>query len=182
MRYRRVVIPGATYFFTINLLNRTSSLLIDHIDKLRHSFQNVLKLYPFEIDGIVILPDHIHMIMALPPQDSHYSLRIRLIKATFSKKIENHDMISPARYKKGERGIWQRRFWEHLIRDQNDYEHHLNYIHYNPVKHGYVKIASAWPYSSIHRAIRKGDILENWAYDDDLDNRSFGELVNVGSK
>lgn len=157
-------------------------MLIDQIDKLRHSFQRVLGLYPFEIDGIVILPDHIHMIMTLPPHDSNYSLRIRLIKATFSKKIVINDTISPARNKKGERGIWQRRFWEHLIRDQKGYEHHLNYIYYNPVKHGYVKMASAWQYSSIHRAIKKGDILENWAYNDDLDNRSFGESLNVGSK
>ena len=175
MRYRRVVIRGATYFFTVNLLDRTSNLLVDQIDKLRVSFQNVRNLYPFELDGIVILPDHFHMLMTLPEEDGDFSLRLRLIKGYFSQQIESNEYVNPVRKKKKERGIWQRRFWEHLIRDEKDYEHHLNYIHYNPVKHGYVNKTSAWPYSSIHRYIRTGLFPENWACGHDFNKQTYGE-------
>ncbi|STX44539.1 Transposase and inactivated derivatives [Legionella donaldsonii] len=175
MHYRRIAIPGATYFFTVNLLNRKSDLLIKQINKLRDSFKKVLNSYPFEIDGVVILPDHFHIMMTLPAEDKNYSLRIRLIKGYFSQQIVAREFISPVRKKKNERGIWQRRFWEHLIRDEKDYEHHLNYMHYNPVKHGYVKRPSDWPYSSIHRAIRLGNLPENWAYTDARSEGLYGE-------
>ena len=148
MYYRSVYVPGATCFITVNLLDRKSTLLIDHVDKLRHSFQRIRQLYHFEIIGIVILPDHFHMMISLPDGDSNYSLRLRLIKALFSTQLERKEKIALSRRKKGERGIWQRRFWEHHIRDQTDYDHHLNYIHYNPVKHAYVQNASDWPYSN----------------------------------
>ena len=175
MRYKRVIIPGATYFFTINLLNRKSTLLVDHIEKLRLSFHRVHKVHFFEIEGIVILPDHIHMMMTLPIDDSNFSMRIRLIKGFFSQQIKSDEYITPIRKKKRERGIWQRRFWEHFIRDEEDYENHLNYIHYNPVKHGYVKQASDWPYSSIHRSIRTGILPKHWGYEHGFDDGVFGE-------
>ncbi|TAL65365.1 MAG: transposase, partial [Legionella sp.] len=131
--------------------------------------------HPFDIDGIVILHDHFHMLITLPENDGNYSLRLRLIKGYFSREIYNHEYINFIRKKKNERGIWQRRFWEHAIRDENDYERHLNYIHYNPVKHGYVKNASDWPYSSIHRAINQGLYPKNWGYKDDFSLGVFGE-------
>ncbi len=175
MYYRRVFIPGGTYFITMNLLNRKTNLLVEHIDKLRNSFQRVQRLYPFEIIAIVILPEHFHMMIHLPENDSNYSLRIRCIKALFSMQLAKKEAISPSRKKKSERGIWQRRFWEHTIRNQNDYDKHLSYIHYNPVKHGYVQNAIDWPYSSIHRFIKAGLLTENWGCTL-LNKTNYGEI------
>jgi len=180
MRYRRAFYLGATYFFTFNLLDRSSSLLINEVDKLRIAFQQVRLLHPFEIDGIVILPDHVHMLITLPEGDSNYSLRIRLIKRLFSKQIKSKELISSSRLSKGERGIWQRRFWEHVVRDEKDFENHLNYILYNPVKHGYVTKAADWRFSSIHRSIRKGEISRSWGSGDDeyfQDIGDYGEYI-----
>jgi putative transposase len=115
------------------------------------------------------------MLMTLPTEDGDYSLRLRLIKGFFSQQMESNEYVNPVRKKKSERGIWQRRFWEHLIRDEKDYEHHFNYIHHNPVKHGYVQKASDWTYSSIHRSIRTGVLPENWAYGYDFNGESYGE-------
>jgi putative transposase len=175
MYYRRARAPGATYFITVNLLNRKSTLLVDHVDKLRKSFQRARYLYPFEIVGIVILADHFHMMLSLPEGDINYSLRIRLIKTMFSMQLDREEPICLSRKKKGERGIWQRRFWEHLIRGQKDYDNHLNYIHYNPVKHGYVKSAADWPYSSIHRFIKEGFLPKNWGCDRGIELLVCGE-------
>ena len=115
------------------------------------------------------------MIITLPDNDVGYSKRLSLIKATFSRQIEPYEIISESRQKKRERGIWQRRYWEHIIRDTVDYEHHVNYIHYNPVKHGYVKNPSDWQYSSIHRFIRKGIVSAGWACIDEFNKSEFGE-------
>ena len=120
--------------------------------------------------------------MTLPKQDKNYSLRLRLIKGSFSYQSACSEHLTLARKNKNERGIWQRRFWEHLIRDEKDYEHHFNYIHYNPVKHCYVKKASDWPYSSIHHYIKTGILSENWAYDAHFNEENFGEKAFVGSK
>ena len=171
MRYRRVLHPGATYFFTVNLQDRRSKLLTDEIDKLRFSFRKCMFHYPFMIDAIIVLPGHLHVMMTLPKDDSNYSLRWNLIKGSFSKQIpiETH---TPTKKHKRERGIWQKRFWEHLIRDDNDYERHINYIHYNPVKHGYVTCPTHWPYSSIHRYIQEGKLPHNWSGTEEF---SFGE-------
>ncbi len=113
-------------------------MLIDNINQLRYAFRTARDYHPFTIDGIVILPDHLHMVMSFPREDGDYSLRWNIIKGIFSKQIKTTESIGVSRKSKRERGIWQRRFWEHLIRDESDYEHHINYIHYNPVKHGYV--------------------------------------------
>jgi putative transposase len=162
--YKRSIAAEATYFFTLNLQNRKSTLLIDHIDKIRFSFKKVQRNHPFTIDAIVILPDHLHFMMTLPKGDSDFSKRLNLIKGTFSRQIVPSESISLSRKKKRERGIWQRRFWEHLIRDDKDYEQHINYIHYNPVKHRYVSCPTQWPYSSIHRFIQKDVLPSNWAF------------------
>ncbi len=175
MRYRRVLIPGASYFFTVNLLNRKSSLLTDNINQLRHAFSVARSYHPFTIDGIVILPDHLHMVMSLPKEDDKYSLRWNIIKGIFSKQIEPEEAVAASRKTKRERGIWQRRFWEHLIQDEWDYEHHINYIHYNPVKHGYVTTPIEWKYSSIHRFIQADLLPKNWGCNDEFNVRNFGE-------
>jgi putative transposase len=175
MNYRRVYIPGAIYFFTINLKDRKSNLLVNEIDKLRNAFRTVKGKHPFGIEAIVILPDHIHLMMSLPKDDEEYPLRIRLLKSMFTYQLPKKEYICQARANKMERGIWQRRYWEHLIRDEKDYIHHWNYIMYNPVRHGYVERASDWIYSSIHREIRVGNVPADWACGDDFDINKFGE-------
>lgn len=115
------------------------------------------------------------MMIQLPPGDGNYSLRIRLIKSIFTHQLPINESVNKSRKLKGERGIWQRRFWEHLIRDERDYEHHLNYIHFNPVKHKYVEHAVDWPYSSLHRYIKAGLIQKDWACELDFYDRQFGE-------
>ncbi|WP_392537953.1 transposase [Legionella sp. 227] len=174
MYYRRVFRPGSTYFFTLNLKDRASNLLVQNIHVLRKTMSQIKKRYPFEINGIVILPEHLHMMISLPKGDSDYPLRIRLIKSNFSRQLPCNESIRFARQRKKERGIWQRRYWEHCIRDEKDYERHLNYIHYNPVKHGYVKKASDWHYSSIHRYIDAEILCKEWGGCSDKD-RGFGE-------
>ena len=178
MNYRRVFIPGASYFFTLTLQDRRSNLLICKIKELRIAFQRVMKTCPFTIDGIVVLPEHMHMTMTLPPDDTNYSQRISFIKSAFSRQLEPLEFINSSRQSKRERGIWQRRFWEHLIRDEQDYERHLDYIHYNPVKHSHVKSPAHWPHSSIHRYINAGILPANWASTDVIERGSkmqFGE-------
>ena len=174
MYYRRVFRPGSTYFFTLNLKDRASNLLVEKIHILRIAMSQIKKRYPFEINGIVILPEHLHMMISLPERDSDYPLRIRLIKSIFSRQLPCSESISIARQRKKERGIWQRRYWEHCIRDEKDYERHLNYIHYNPVKHGYVKKVSDWHYSSIHRYIEADILCKEWGGCAD-EGRGFGE-------
>ena len=168
MEYRRYKLAGGIYFFTINLLNRKSSLLTEHADLLRQAFRDVKERHPFEIPAIVVLPEHIHLIMQLPEGDDDFPKRIMLIKQYFSRHMPKTDSIKASRQNKGERGIWQRRYWEHCIRDEQDYQHHIDYIHINPVKHGLVNRASDWQYSSIHQYIKRDIYPENWAADIDL--------------
>jgi len=164
MYYRRAYILGGTYFFTVNLLNRKTSLLTDHINHLRKAINTVKKQRPFKLDAMVIMPEHLHAMITLPESDADFSTRWMLIKSTFSRSIPRNEKITLSRQSKGERGIWQRRFWEHSIRDNIDYENHINYIHYNPVKHGYVSKASDWPYSTIHQYIKNNLLNENLSY------------------
>ncbi len=138
MYYRRANVPGATYFFTVNLADRKSFILVENIDLLKESIRHVKAAHPFEIDAMVVLPDHLPAIWTLPRDDAEFATRWTLIKAGFSRQIPKTERISESRKSKGERGIWQRRYWEHLIRDDEDFARHVDYIHYNPVKHGYV--------------------------------------------
>ena len=162
MRYRRIKISGASYFFTVNLAERNSHLLVTHVDLLREAVRYVKNTHPFVIDAMVIMPNHLHALWTLPENDSDYSTRWGLIKSSFSRQIPAIERVSNSRQRKGERGVWQRRFWEHLIRDDADYENHIDYIHYNPVKHGYVKRACDWQHSSIHRYIKAGVLNAHW--------------------
>ena len=118
MRYRRCYVEGGTYFFTVNLLERDQTLLVDQVDLLRDVVRKVRQQRPFFIDAWVVLPDHMHAVWTLPQGDSDYSGRWREIKKSFSKQLPKTECLSAVRQRKGERGIWQRRFWEHTIRDE----------------------------------------------------------------
>jgi putative transposase len=154
--YRRNLVAGGTYFFTLNLADRRLPLLTDNIGLLRAAFRYTRHRHPFAIDAIVILPDHLHALWTLPEGDSDFSTRWRLIKTTFSRGLPLTERVSPSRSRERERGIWQRRFWEHTVRDSGDFARHADYIHFNPVKHSYVKRAQDWPFSSFHRMVRRG--------------------------
>jgi len=154
MKYRRVYQPGARYFFTVVTENRRP-LLIEHIDRLRDSFRLCVNRYPFEIEAMVVLPDHVHTLWRLPDGDVEFSMRWMVIKRHFSTGLSGC-VVGSSKTKKREKGIWQRRFWEHIIRSEEDWRHHVDYIHYNPVKHGYVLRPQDWEYGSFHQAVRKG--------------------------
>lgn len=173
--YRRNRTSGATYFFTVNLWDRRQSLLTEYIDILRVAFRDVRIRHPFQIDGIVVLPDHIHVIWTLAEGDADYSKRWRLIKANFSRCLAPGERTSLSRDSKAERGVWQRRYWEHTIRDDSDFAVHMDYIHYNPVKHGLVSRPSDWPYSSFHRLVRLGVYPPDWASNVSKTELNFGE-------
>ena len=163
--YRRSDIARATYFFTVNLADRSQSLLIDHIASLRSAFEYTRERHHFTVDAIVILPEHIHAIWTLPEGDCDFALRWRLIKTVFSRELPKGERRSDSRQSKGERGIWQRRYWEHLIRDEADFSRHVDYIHINPVKHGLVSRVADWPHSSFHRYVRADMLPMDWAGD-----------------
>jgi putative transposase len=160
--YRRFRVPGGTYFFTVNLKDRRSDLLVRHVDLLRQAMREALAHAPFQTDAFVVLPEHLHAIWTLPEGDFDFSKRWRNIKTIFSRHLPKGEAVSPSRVAKGERGIWQRRFWEHAIRDEADYRTHVGYVHFNPVKHGLVTNAADWPYSSFHRCVRAGLYPPDW--------------------
>ena len=165
MNYRRIFSEGGTYFFTLVTHQRQPIFSeITAITLLRESFQYTLKSLPFTVVASVIMPDHLHFIWTLPPEDCNFSTRWRLIKSHFSrywcKNLPGSEITSRA--KKGEREIWQRRFWEHLIRDETDLCRHIDYIHYNPVKHGLVNSPSDWKYSSFTKYVKQGYYPTNW--------------------
>jgi putative transposase len=163
MRYQRAGVTGGTYFFTVNLAERKRTLLVDYIDTLRGAISKVKTSHPFRIDAMVVLPDHLHAMWTLPTDDRDYPTRWMLIKSAFSRRIADGERRSKSRQANGERGIWQRRYWEHLIRDERDYACHADYIHFNPVKHGYVDSVVDWPYSTFHREVERGTYPRHWA-------------------
>ena len=175
MRYRRCRQPGGTYFFTVNLADRTSRLLIDHVDALRDSVRKVKRRHPFDILGWVVLPDHLHALWTLPDGDDDNATRWALVKSTFSRQLPRSEARNASREAKGERGLWQRRFWEHLVVDEDDLRRHLDYIHVNPVKHGWARRAADWPHSSIHRYIHAGDLPVDWAAPGEGEVGAWGE-------
>ena len=170
--YRRYRVPGGTYFFTVNLLERRQETLVRHIDNLREAVRKTRNERPFHIDAWVVLPDHLHCIWTLPPGDDDFSNRWKAIKIRFVQAIPRIERRSQTRISKGERGIWQRRFWEHVIRDERDYAQHIDFIHVNPLKHGYVTQVKDWPYSTFHRYVAAGLLPADWC----------GELTDVPSE
>jgi putative transposase len=172
--YRRNFVPGGTYFFTVTLVDRNSKILVDRIDLLRGAFRVTRRERPFVIDAIVILPDHLHAIFSLPPGDSDFPGRWRRIKGHFSSAlIESSTELK--RRPNGDLALWQRRFWEHTIRDENDFARHVDYIHFNPVKHGLVQRVRDWPYSSFHRYVNDEVLPSDWAGDFGRIDGGFGE-------
>ncbi|MCE5232471.1 MAG: transposase [Mizugakiibacter sp.] len=167
-RYVRAFIPGGTFFFTVALLERRRRLLTEHIDLLRQALADVRRARPFRLDAIAVMPDHLHCIWTLPPDGADFSSRWHAIKAGFSRGIPAGERLSERRRKKGERGIWQRRFWEHAVRDERDFERHADYIHCNPVKHGHVSRAADWQFSSFRRFVERGIYATDWGASDDV--------------
>lgn len=164
MDYRRVWHPGGTYFFTVNLLRRQGNdLLVRHIGRLREAVAWTRKRHPFVIHAWVVLPEHLHCVLELPPGDADFACRWRLIKQYFSKGVPLGEFRSPVRQRRGERGIWLRRYWEHLIRDQADFNAHMDYVHINPVKHGLSPSAAEWPFSTFHHWVKQGVYPADWA-------------------
>jgi len=173
--YRRLHQPGATWFFTVTLAQRNNnSLLMDHVDRLREAFRHVRQRHHFTIDAIVVMPDHLHCLWTLPDGDTDNATRWRLLKGHFSRSVIPTEHRSQSRLKRRERGIWPRRFWTHWITDQEDFNRHVDYIHWNPVKHGLVQRATDWPYSSIHRYIARGDYPPDWGFEGHF-GTAFGE-------
>jgi len=164
-RYRRAQVPGATYFFTVNLLNRRSDLLVRHIDLLRETVRATRLRHPFHIDAWVVLPDHMHCVWTLPDGDAGFALRWKVIKFAFARRLPKTEVLTATQRSRGERGIWQRRYWEHLIQDERDYRHHVDYVHRNPLKHGLEEHVVDWPYSSFHRAVGAGIYPVDWCGD-----------------
>ena len=172
--YRRARIEGATWFFTVVTAQRRRWLAEDHaVAALRQSVVAVLQRMPFHIDAWVILPDHLHAIWTLPPADHDFSTRWGLIKTGFSKNSE----LPRTSGQRRDSGLWQPRFWEHRIRDTRDLHAHMDYAHYNPVKHRLVERVKDWPYSSFHRAVRDGIYSADWGSNEPppSGNRNFGE-------
>jgi len=162
VRYRRNLVPGATFFFTVALADRRSTGLIYHVSTLRRAIRKVRIERPFDIDAIVVLPDHLHGIFTLPEGDADFSHRWRRIKTVFTQGVLSAGQVIGRRDGTG-RSLWQRRFWEHTIRDDADFSQHVDYIHYNPTKHGLASSPSDWPYSSLHRFIRQGLVAPDWS-------------------
>jgi len=173
--YRRNFIPGGCFFFTVNLADRRLPLLTENIETLRSAFRETRQRHPFTIDAVVILPDHLHVVWTLPEDDRDFATRWRLIKSSFSRNLAAGEPISASRAAKSERGIWQRRYWEHTIRDENDFGRHIDYVHINPVKHGLVTRVKDWPHSSFRRMVKLGIYPEDWAGDVAELGTSFGE-------
>lgn len=165
--YRRLYIPGGTYFFTIVTYCRRPLFKDPHnIELLREAIAKVKNKQPFQILAAVILPDHIHFLWQLPPDDADYSQRISKLKISFTRAYKAKNSanleLSASRHKHRERDVWQRRFWEHAIADEADLQNYLDYIHYNPVKHGLVSCPHLWQYSSFAKWVKRGKYRANW--------------------
>ena len=184
--YRRIHQPGGTYFFTVALAVRGTDLLLHHLDILRDAYRQTQRDRPLRTEAIVVLPDHLHAIWTLPGGDADYGTRWGAIKARFTRKVKarargaeemgwNPILRSPSKVRKGDAGLWQRRFWEHTVRDQADFDTHMRYCWMNPVKHGLVTHPTDWAPSSIHRDIRRGLVPPEWT--GEITNGDFGEAA-----
>ena len=161
--YRRLYQPGGTYFFTHVTYQRYPWLCSTMgRQALRNAITTVRQKYPFTIDAFVLLPDHLHCIWTLPEKDTDFAKRWRLIKLMVTKTCGQSLALPLGKSLSGEQrregNLWQRRYWEHCIRDERDFVNHRNYVHYNPVKHGLVKSPVDWKYSSVHRYLRDGGV------------------------
>ena len=166
-QYRRAHIPGGSYFFTV-VTERRQRVLTDAPVRqaLRAAIEAVRETRPFRIDGWVLLPDHLHTVWTLPADDDDYPTRWRLIKARVTRHLGetylNPAVMTARRSAKQEGSLWQHRYWEHWLRDEVDVRHHLDYLHFNPVKHGLVAQVADWPWSSFHRYVAAGVYDPDW--------------------
>ena len=158
--YRRAYQPGGCYFFTV-VTERRRPLLIDNIEHLRRAFRMAKDRRAFQIDAVVILPEHLHTIWRLPDGDVDFSTRWMHLKRCFSAALPEQE-VGDSKRNRREKGVWQRRFWEHAIRDEEDWKRHMDYVHFNPVKHGYCEGASDWPHSSFRRCVEDGLYASDW--------------------
>jgi len=178
MQYRRAFVPGGSFFFTVVTADRRPLFTEQkNVETLREAIRAVRFKRPFTLDAAVILPDHLHCIWTLPPGDADFATRWRLIKTWFTKHYDADggsgyaSLTRPTgirsqrdepRSAKRERAFWQHRYWEHMLRDETDYRRHVEYIHFNPVKHGYVKAPIDWPYSSFRRYVKASIYPPDW--------------------
>lgn len=172
MQYRRAFLPGGSFFFTVVTERRRPVLAsADAVDVLRQAFRAVRAKRPFEVDAAVVLPDHLHCVWTLPPGDSDFATRWRLIKTWFTKhcvglrsanRTRSSRPLGPARVAKQQQPVWQNRYWEHALRDESDFARHVEYIHFNPVKHGLAASAIEWPFSSFRRYVKMGMYPADW--------------------
>jgi putative transposase len=174
-RYRRLKIPGGVFFFTLTLADRSSDLLVREINRLRYACRLMQGRLPLETVAICILPDHLHALWQLPDGDVDFASRWGLFKTGFSRGLPIVPTRSESKKRKREKGIWQRRYWEHAIRDDADLERHIDYIHYNPVKHRLVSRVVDWRYSSFHRYVRQGLLPADWGGETTEISGRFGE-------
>jgi putative transposase len=179
--YIRARVEGGTYFFTgVTHERRRFLTSAPSRSGLRRAIAPARKNHPFHIDAWVLLPDHFHCIWTLPAGDADYSTRWNIIKAGFSSRmketLQRSETLSASRTRRRELGIWQRRFWEHVIRDDEDLRRHLDYVHYNPVKHGLAKQVGDWPYSSFHRLVATGRYPCDWGTAEVFDPAAFGDV------
>jgi putative transposase len=176
--YRRSYVPGGIYFFTVKTLENRPTLVEEpYRSALRHAINNVRGMMPFQSIAWVLLSDHLHTMWQLPENDTNYSLRWSLIKQEVTRRCGRLSgmPVTESRRKRGEGTIWQRRFWEHTIRNDTDLRNHIDYIHFNPVKHGYVRRPSDWPYSTFHQFVRNQIYPEDWAWTDEDPSSNYGE-------
>ena len=165
MRYRRAWIAGGTFFFTVVTEQRQPVFASpETVDILRQAFRTVRSSRPFEVAAMVVLPDHVHAVWTLPPDDADFAIRWRLIKTWFTKHCDPSLRPPPGRRRgaRGEQAVWQHRYWEHALRDEADWRRHVDYIHFNPVKHGLAASARDWPYSSFNRYVEAGYYPADW--------------------
>ena len=175
-RYRRSLANGGTFFFTVTLAERKSRLLTVEIDRLRRAFDLARTRHPFRTLAYCILPDHLHTVWRLPEDDADFGLRWSVIKRAFSSGLSAALARSTSKIVKREKGLWQRRFWEHQIRDDEDLQRHVDYVHLNPVKHQWAKHVLEWPHSSFHTYVERGVLAGDWAgVGADFDVTGFGE-------
>ena len=168
--YRRNFLPGGTYFFTVTLADRQAALLTDRIDALGAAFRQCRAAHPFETLAIAVLPVHLHCVWTLPEGDADHAIRWSLIKRGFTRR-QHHEGPTPSRARKG---VWQTRYREHTVRDELDLQRHIDYIHFNPVKHGHARRAVDWPHSSFRRYVQQGWLAADWAGDTEGTEGEFG--------
>jgi putative transposase len=160
--YRRSIVPAGCFFFSVALADRRSTLLVDQISRLRQAYALTHRTLPFTTLAICVLPEHLHAVWTLPEHDSDYAGRWSLLKSSFSRGLPLAERLNRSQRQKREKGLWQRRYWEHQIRDAEDLKRHIDYLHFNPVKHGLVEQVKDWPYSSFHRHVRQGHLPPDW--------------------